>query len=123
MLGMFDTMKYLARGGRVNRAIANIGDFLSIKPLLTFRDGEIVRAGMVRTFSQGMNRLYDFAAARKEIRDMMIAHSAIPDAAEQFRKRLGALFPEERIIITRLGAALGTHGGPGVILVAVTSGE
>lgn len=123
MLGMFDTMKYLARGGRVNKAIANIGDFLSIKPLLTFRDGEIVRAGMVRTLSQGMNRLYEFVAKKPDLEDIMVAHSAIPEAAEQLREKLGNLFPKERITITRLGAALGTHGGPGVLLVAVRTGN
>jgi DegV family protein with EDD domain len=124
MLGVFDTMTYLARGGRVNRAIADIGDFLDIKPLLTFRDGEIIRAGMVRTFSRGIDRLYRFAASKKGIREMAIAHSAIPETAERFRSRLGDIFPAERIMICRLGAALGTHGGPGVLLIAVRySGE
>ena len=44
MFGMFSTTKYLARSGRVNKAIAVAGNFLNVKPLMTFRDGEIIRA-------------------------------------------------------------------------------
>jgi len=119
MLGVFDTMTYLARGGRVNKAIANISNILEIKPLLTFKDGEIVRAGLVRTFSRGIERLYQFAAKKSSIKEMVISHSAIPEIAEQFKTLLGNLFPEDRIMVLKLGAALGTHGGPGVLLVAV----
>ena len=33
-------------------------------------------------------------------------------------QKLGDYFPEDKILITQLGAALGVHGGPGVLLVA-----
>ncbi|MDD4876572.1 MAG: DegV family protein [Dehalococcoidales bacterium] len=122
MLGVFDTMKYLARGGRVNKAIANIGAFLNIKPLLTFKDGEIIRAGMVRTFPRGIERLYQFVAKRNNIEELAIAHSAIPEIAEEFKERLGNIFPVNRIFVMQLGAALGIHGGPGVLLVALIGG-
>ena len=45
LLGLVDTTKYLAAGGRVNRAIAAVAGIFRIKPLLTFRDGEVVRRG------------------------------------------------------------------------------
>ena len=119
MLGMFDTMKYLARSGRVNRAIAATGNILNVKPLLTFRDGEIVRAGMVRAISRGMDQLYDFVRLKEDIREMVIVHSAVPELANEFRARLGSLFPAEEITVLKMGAALGANGGPGVILVAL----
>lgn len=123
MLGMFDTMKYLARSGRVNRAIAAAGNILNVKPLLTFRDGEIVRAGMVRAASRGMDQLYDFVRSRENIRELVIVHSAVPEQAEALRTRLGSLFPEKKIIVLKMGAALGANGGPGVLLVALRTGE
>jgi len=119
MLGMFDTMKYLARSGRINRAIAATGNILNVKPLLTFQNGEIVRAGMVRAVSRGMDQLYDFVSSKKNIRELIIVHSAAPERAEALRARLDSVFPAEKITVLKMGAALGANGGPGVILVAL----
>lgn len=123
MLGMFDTMKYLARSGRINRAIAATGNVLNVKPLLTFRNGEIVRAGMVRAVSRGMDHIYDFVRSKENIREMVVVHSAAPERADELRLRLGSLFPAEEITVLRMGAALGANGGPGVILVALRVGD
>jgi DegV family protein with EDD domain len=123
MLGMFDTMKYLARSGRINRVIAAAGNILDVKPLLTFRDGEIVRAGMVRAASRGMDQLYDFVRSRENIRELVIVHSAAPEQAEALRARLDSVFPAKKITVLKMGAALGANGGPGVLLVALRTGD
>jgi DegV family protein with EDD domain len=120
---MFDTMKYLARSGRINRAIAVTGSILNVKPLLTFRSGEIVRAGVVRAVSTGMDHIYDFVRSKKNIREMLIVHSAAPEQAESLRKRLGSLFTAKEIMVLKMGAALGANGGPGVLLVALRVGD
>jgi len=119
MFGYFNTMKYLARSGRVSKVIVMAANILNVKPLLTFREGEIIRAGLVRSFSQGAERLYQFVESKKNIAEMIIVHSVIPEQAEIFKKRLGRLFPEERISILKMGAGLGVHGGPGVLLVGL----
>ena len=97
-------------------AAANI---LSVKPLLTFHDGDIVRAGLVRSVSKGADRIYSFVTGKANITEMIIIHSAVPDQADRLKKRLAWLFPEELIQIMELGAGLGVHGGPGVLLVAL----
>jgi DegV family protein with EDD domain len=122
MLGMFDTMKYLARSGRVNRAIAATGNILNVKPLLTFRDGEIVRAGMVRAASRGMDQIYEFVRSKDNIRELVVVHSAAPERAEELRERLSSILSAEEIVVLKMGAALGANGGPGVILVALRTG-
>jgi len=119
MFGVFETMKYLARSGRVSKAIVTAANILNVMPLLTFREGEIIRAGLVRSFSKGMDRLYRFVESKKDIAELIIVHSAIPEQAEKLKKRLGWLFPEEQIRILKLGAGLGVHGGPGVLLVGL----
>lgn len=119
MFGVFETMKYLARSGRVSKAIVTAANILNVMPLLTFREGEIIRAGLVRSFSRGMDRLYRFVESKKDIAELIIVHSAIPEQAEKLKKRLGWLFPEEQIRILKLGAGLGVHGGPGVLLVGL----
>jgi DegV family protein with EDD domain len=123
MLGIFSTMEYLARSGRINKTVAKAASILSVMPLLTFRDGEIVRAGLVRSFNKGMDRLVDFVEKKPHVKELVIVHSAIPEKAEELAKRIRKFVPKEKIIITHLGAALGVHGGPGVLLVAVRSGE
>jgi len=123
MLGIFDTLKYLVLGGRVNKATAAIADIFQIKPVLTSKNGEIVRAGLVRTYSRGMDRLYEFVADRLNIQDLAIAHSTVPEQASQLKARLSSIFPEEKIHITQIGAALGVHGGPKVLVLALRQGE
>jgi DegV family protein with EDD domain len=119
MFGYFNTMKYLAWSGRVNRVIVAAANVLNVKPLLTFRDGEIMRAGLVRSFTQGAEKVYEFVESKRNIAEMIIVHSAIPETAAEFKKRLGKLFPEEKISIFKMGAGLGVHGGPGVLLAAL----
>ncbi|MFC2013761.1 DegV family protein [Chloroflexota bacterium] len=123
MLGIFDTMKYLILGGRVSKATAAVANIFQIKPLLTFRNGEIVRAGLVRTYAKGIDRLYEFAQIPSTIQDLAIAHSFIPEQASQLKARLGSIFPEDRIYVAQLGATLGVHGGQGVLLLALRQGK
>ena len=85
MFGMFSTTKYLARSGRVNKAIAVAGSILNVKPLMTFHDGEVVRAGFVRTVPQGINRILRFIESRIPISELMIVHSEIPEQADQLK--------------------------------------
>lgn len=119
VLGVFDTMKYLARSGRVSKATTSVAAILNIKPLLTFRDGEIVRASLVRTYSRGIARLYEFASSRPSIQALAIAYSTVPSHANQLKQQLLTVFPGMDIQIAQLGAALGVHGGPGVLMVAL----
>jgi DegV family protein with EDD domain len=119
MFGMFETMKYLARSGRVNKTIAAASSILHVMPLLTFHEGEIVRAGLVRAVSKGMDRIYDFVKNNTPIRELTIVHSHVIDQANQLKHRLGEFIEEEKIAIAELGAGLGVHGGPGVLLAAI----
>jgi fatty acid-binding protein DegV len=112
-------MKYLVLGRRLSKATAAVAGILDIKPLLTFKDGEIVRAGLVHTYLQGIDRLYKFVESNHDIQDLAIAYSTEPEQVRQLKARLGSCFPEENIYITRLGAGLGVHVGPGVLIVAL----
>jgi DegV family protein with EDD domain len=119
MYGIFKTMKYLARSGRVNKAIATASRILNVMPLLTFRDGEIIRAGLVRTINKGMDNIYDFVKRNTPITEITIVHSEVAEQANKLKQRLGEFIQKEKITITELGAGLGVHGGPGVLLVAL----
>lgn len=123
MFGMFETMKYLARSGRVNKTIATASRILNVMPLLTFHDGEIVRAGLVRAISKGADNIFEFVKKNTPISELVIVHSKVADQAEALKKRLKEFIQEEKIAIAELGAGLGVHGGPGVLLAAIRRSE
>lgn len=124
MLGVLDTMKYLVKGGRVIKIKASLSRMFQMKPVLTIKKGEIVQEGLVRggSSSRLIDRLYDFANDSVTIQDLAITHSVVPDQAEELKKRLGSIFPEEKIHMSQIGAAIGVHGGPGTIIVALNQG-
>ena len=119
LLGVFDTLKYLLLGGRVSRARAIAGGVLSIKPLITMRDGNLVQAGIARTRNKGIERLFDLVKNTLNLQEVAIVHSTTPDEASSLRERITAIFAEERVHVARLGPALGVHAGPGTLLLAL----
>jgi DegV family protein with EDD domain len=119
MFGMFETMKYLARSGRVNKTIAAASRILNVMPLLTFHEGEIVRAGLVRSINKGMEKIYEFVKSNAPVADITIVHSKVIEQALELKRKLGEFIVEEKISIAELGAGLGVHGGPGVLLAAL----
>ena len=119
MLGMFDTLKYMIRGGRTTKLKGTLVSVIGVKPILTFRDGEVVQAGLARTYLKGMDKLVTYVKNNMPITDLAIAHSAYEEGAMSLKKRLADIFPEDKILISELGPALGVHGGPGVLLFAL----
>ncbi|MFC2072072.1 DegV family protein [Chloroflexota bacterium] len=119
MLGTFNTMRYLVLGGRLNNATAVVASILNIKPLLTFKDGEIMRAGLVYTYQQAIDRLYNYVASSVAIQEVAIAYSTVPEKANGLKTRLGSILPEENIYITQLGVGLGVHSGPDALILAL----
>jgi DegV family protein with EDD domain len=119
MRAAFDTLEYLQRGGRIGRAQALLGAMLKVNPIITLRDGKVEPAGRARSRAKAIDVLYDFVASYKKIEELAVEEAACPKDAEALIKRLGALFPEERIIKTHTSPVIGTHTGPGLLLVAV----
>ena len=119
LLGVFDTLKYLLLGGRIGRAKALLGSVLNVKPLLTMRQGELLPAGLARTRSKGIDRLFDLVKNALNIQELAIVHSTTPDEAGSLKERVASIFDRERIHIARLGPALGVHGGPGALILAL----
>jgi DegV family protein with EDD domain len=118
-LAVFSTLEYLRRGGRIGRAQAFLGSLLRINPLITLKDGLVEPAGRSRSRAKAIDRLYEFAASYANIEEMAVEDTACPEEAEALRERLGAIFPKERIYRSRMTPVIGTHTGPGLLLVGV----
>lgn len=119
LLGVFDTLKYLLLGGRIGKARALLGSVLSVKPMLTVRDGELQPVGNVRTRSKAIEHLSDFVKNALGIQELAIVHATTPDEAHGLKDRLVSLVDSSRLHLTQLGPALGVHGGPGTLAVVL----
>ncbi len=119
LLGVFDTLKYLLRGGRIGKSRALLGTLLNVKPLLTMRDGELLPAGLARTRAKGVERLFGLVKNALNVQEVAIVHSTTPDEASSFRERIASILDRKRIHVARLGPALGVHAGPGALILAL----
>jgi DegV family protein with EDD domain len=119
MLGLLDTLKYLARGGRIGKTRALLGSLLAVKPLLTIKTGELEQTDYVRKRTDGIDKLFDFVKNTTDIQDLAIIYSTTFDEAQALAERMGSVFAKERIRLNRLGPALGVHTGPGILFVAL----
>ena len=53
------------------------------------------------------------------IEELAVEDAACPDDGNLLAKRLGKIFLEERIYRSRTTPVIGTHTGPGLVLIAV----
>jgi DegV family protein with EDD domain len=117
--GIFDTLKYLFLGGRIGKAKALLGGMLHVKPMLTMANGELQPTGLARSRSKGIDKLFEHAKNCWSIQDIAIIHSTTPDDAQSLKERISTIVDKSNIYISRLGPALGVHGGPGTLIVAL----
>ena len=120
---MLDTLEYVRRGGRIGRARAYMGTLLRVKPILSFREGEVYPEERVRTRARGLERMIQWAVRHQKVKRAVVAHSTTLDEAESIRERLAMAFPSVKVYLIRFGPVLGTHGGPGTIGVGIMEGE
>lgn len=122
--GLLVTLEFAVRGGRVPRAVKTIADLLRLTPILAVRaDGSVGiggvlfgRANPYHRFGRYLHRRLDPARRWR----IGIAHANRPDGAEQVRRAIVAGLAQAEVLpVIPLGTALGVHGGPGCVVVAV----
>jgi DegV family protein with EDD domain len=123
LLVLFDTLKYLERGGRIGKAKSLVGSLLNVKPLLSMREGSFIPVGQVRNRKKGIDKLAEFAESAGNIEELCILYSTTPNEAHSLAKRLNSIFPQEKTLVSRLGAGLAPHGGPGVLAIVTMTKE
>lgn len=117
--GLLDTLKYVLQGGRLGKAKALLGSVLPIKPVITMRDGELHPTAAVRTRIKGIERLVDNFKNAINVQEVAIVQNTTSDDAQTLKERISAISNRIPIHISRLGPALGVHGGPGTLILAL----
>ena len=116
----FDTLKYLAKGGRIGKAQSLLGSLLAVKPVLTLKDGEVSPLTRVRSRAAGMDYLYNFTEGFKGRIDLLaVEYATTPDEAEKLVERLNSIYPKDKIIRATVSPVIGTYVGPHVLSVTV----
>jgi DegV family protein with EDD domain len=119
LLFTVDTLDYLVRGGRIGKAAGLAGQLLSVKPVLTFEDGEVAPLKRVRGRAKALAELSRiFAEATRDDPSLHVgvAHAdAERDADDLLGRVRGTRASASVDLVTVLGPVIGTHGGPGTL--------
>jgi DegV family protein with EDD domain len=117
ILAVLDTLEYVRRGGRIGGASAMLGNMLSVKPIISLKEGAVVPVERPRTRSKAFARIAQLITDMAPIEAVSIAESN-EEIGQQLAEALKETYTGE-IPRYKLGAALGTHTGPGTVAVAV----
>ena len=109
-----DTLDNLKKGGRIGAAKHLLGSMLSFKPVINVSEGKVEEAGRARTRKKALLWLRD-----KLYEEPTVDHLAVCDGeaadVDEFLDLIADRYPRESIRTGRIGAVIGTHGGPRVI--------
>ena len=123
LLSMLDTLKYLRKGGRISAFTAFAGELMSIKPVITVKNGEVKLVGKAigsKRASNVLNKLvldkgidFDmpYCVAWSELSDQLL-EKYINDSESLWKGQT------ENIPKYQIGSTIGTHVGPNAIGVA-----
>lgn len=117
---LVDTLDYLQKNGRIGRAQALVGSLLNVKPILTLEEGIVAPVekarGHAKARARVLARIVEYLSAQSKPSSLgAIVHAQAPEAAEEFRSKLAAQFPDTTFIVGELGPTVGTHTGPGTL--------
>lgn len=124
LIALLDTLEYLKKGGRISSAAAFAGTLLSIKPVVSIEQGEVVVVGKARGSKNGHNLLTQMVEKEGGIdfeRPYVLGYTGLSD--ELLRKYIEdsrKLYEDqtEYLPVSTIGSTIGTHAGPGAIAAA-----
>ena len=117
------TLEHLVRGGRVSPFKGLVARALGLLPVLTLTpEGKAEPAAKARGYEAALRKmmslLFEAADGGKAAR-FGVAHCDAQSVAESLAREIRTRFPESDVMIAECGPALGAHGGPGAVAVAV----
>lgn len=112
-------MFHLYRGGRVSKGAAIVGQAIKLKPILMVNDeGKLIPVSNVIGRKIALRSLVDKMETDGGSRGndcIIISHGDCREDAEFVAEKVRERFGERRIIITDIGAVIGSHCGKGVL--------
>ena len=121
MIGMLDTLDYLAKGGRVPRVTAWLSSLVQMKPLFGFYDGRVSQLGAVRTRRRALAHLLVLMRRRLSPGTPLhvaVFHSRSFRDAEQLAHQVRQEFQPVELYVTEFSQVMSIHSGPGLVGLA-----
>lgn len=124
VVALLDTLEYLVRGGRISKTAGMFGKLLSVKAVITARDGLIVPLGKARGIKNGKNFLamqIEKAGGIDFDMPYLVGYSGTNDAViKEYIEETRAIWEGhiDRPNYVCMGSVIGTHAGPGCLAVA-----
>ena len=118
LIAYFDTLKYLAKGGRIGKAQGLLGSMLSVKPILTMKDGEMAPLTRVRSLSAGFDYLYSVIENAGKLESVAVEHATTPTDADRLIERLSPIYSKDDIKRSVISPVIGTYAGPNALAVS-----
>ncbi|HEX4202869.1 MAG TPA: DegV family protein [Ktedonobacteraceae bacterium] len=119
IIAVLDTLEYVKRGGRIGGARALLGNMLSVKPIISLKNGEVIPMEQPRTRSKAYARIAQLLTEMKPVESVYIAEAS-EEVGAQLAEALKTVYTEE-IPRYKLGGVLGAHTGPGTVALSVVS--
>jgi DegV family protein with EDD domain len=120
------TLEHLVRGGRVSPLRGLFARLLGLLPVLTISpEGKVYASAKARGFEKARRKmmalLFRAADAGRDgsSHRFGVAHCDAAELAESLARQIRERYPESDVMIVECGPALGAHGGPGAVAVAV----
>lgn len=116
-----NTLEFAYRSGRINTLQAAVASLLSIKPIVTLKDGLLDMSEKVRTRGRAVQRVVELIrerAAEHQV-NLAVVHSCDPSTAEWIAAQLKTLVRCKEVIQTELSISVAAHLGPGTVGVVV----
>lgn len=121
VLLLVDNLKYLEKGGRINKASAIVGSLLDIKPVLSIRGGLIECIDKLRGKKKVFQKLLDKIKADPRFDDQkkqfMVVHSDEEKGRELCEQICREFDINDVYLYSEFGPIVGTHTGPGAVAV------
>jgi len=121
LVGIMDSLFYLARGGRMPKAAARLGDVLKFKPIFTLSQGKPSLLTAVRTKSRGVERMLEIMRQKvgtMKLRQAIVMHANVLAEAERLKERIAADFDGAEVYVKDFSPVMGIHTGPGLLGIA-----
>ena len=114
-------LNHLYRGGRVSKTSATVGTLLQIKPIMHVDlEGKLTPVEKVKGRKKSLKVLVEKVKeyiVNPEEQIVFISHGAVLEEAEQIKKAILEECHVKDVWINYIGAAVGSHAGPGTMAV------
>lgn len=118
-----DDLNHLVRGGRLKNGAALIGTLLKIKPILCFKEGDIILSEKIRSQKKALHRVEDIVlkeiSSKPENSSFYVIHCNNLEIAQQVETDLLNSYPNLDVTICDFGPVIGTHLGEKSVAIGV----